>query len=262
MQNILEKIIALKKKSIEKAKKRMPLKKLIRECEKKMKPSSFRTSISRPNELSIIAEMKKQSPSAGLLVKDYSPVEIGKCYKASGARALSILTEENFFLGKAEDITSVAESVNLPILRKDFILDAYQIYESKTLGADAILLIIAILTTPNYLELMRLCKELQLDAIVEVHTAREIDLALKGSPDLIGINNRNLKNLSCDLETTFNLKNKIPKGITTVSESGIKSPEDIKKLKAAGLEAALIGETLLKNENKNQTLHSLVKAGL
>ncbi|OGR55620.1 MAG: hypothetical protein A3I11_08430 [Elusimicrobia bacterium RIFCSPLOWO2_02_FULL_39_32] len=260
--NILEKIVALKKKSLKVSKEKIPLKKLIVECEKRKKPSSFRNAISLPNELSIIAEMKKQSPSAGLLVKDYSPVQIGKRYEACGARALSILTEENFFLGSPDHLKKVAESVNLPILRKDFIIDPYQIYESLVLGADAILLIISILTTSNYLKLIQLSKELQLDALVEVHTEEELKIALKGDPNLIGINNRDLKNLSCDLKTTFKLKKKIPKGITTVSESGIKSVEDINKLKSAGIQAALIGETLLKKEKKEQILSSLVKAGL
>lgn len=261
MKNILEEIVAVKKKRVEELKKIAPLKKIVAQCEKIKNAPSFIHSISVPGEVSIVAEMKKASPSAGEIVKNYSPEKIAKIYEKSGARAISILTEENYFFGSPQHLKEAKKVTKLPILRKDFIFDPYQIYESKVLGASAVLLIIAILTKKRYAELLRLTEDLKMDALIEVHSLQELEIALNAKPRLVGINNRNLKDLSVNIETTFKLVEHIPKNICVVAESGIKSPETIKELKSAGVSAALIGESILKSRNVSKTLNSFVAAG-
>lgn len=259
--NVLEQIVARKKKELEKTKRQIPVEKLIRKCENMKPPYSFLNAVSVPGQLSVIAEMKKKSPSAGMLVKSYDPAKIAKLYEQCGARALSVLTEKNYFLGDPEHLRQAKLSARLPILRKDFIFDPYQVYEAKIMGASAVLLIIAILDTKRYAHLLRLSQVLDLDAVVEVHSEKELDMALKEEPRIVGINNRDLKTLSTHLETTFKLIKKIPKNVCVISESGIKTPETITHLKSAGVRAALIGESILKSKDMEQHLKTLVEAG-
>jgi indole-3-glycerol phosphate synthase len=259
--NILDRIAALKKKDLEKIKQRVPLDKLIWQCEKIKAPPSFFDAICVSGRLSIIAEMKKKSPSAGLLMQSYSPSKIAKLYRRCGAGAISVLTEKNYFMGDLQHLRQAKQASGLPVLRKDFIADPYEIYQAKAFGASAVLLIMAILKPKQYGQLLRLSRLLDLDALVEVHSENELDLALKEQPRILGINNRNLKTLSIDLKTTFKLMKKIPKKVCVVSESGIQSPETIVKLKSAGVCAALIGESILKSKNMEQSLRSLVEAG-
>lgn len=269
---ILHKIVSEKKKRLEARKKDFPLGAMIKALKEasSRQPlatgyspvANFVNAIAVPNQVSIIAEMKKRSPSAGLLVKSYSPGTIAKMYEKAGARALSVLTEEDYFNGRAEHISEIKKASALPILRKDFIFDPYQIYESKILGASAILLILAILNRRTYVELLKLAKELGMTALVEVHTEKELEMALREKPDLIGINNRDLKTLKVNIETSFRLAERVPNGITIVAESGIKSPKIIHELKNAGISAALIGESILKSRNKLKILKSYVEAGM
>ncbi|MBI1979937.1 MAG: indole-3-glycerol phosphate synthase TrpC [Elusimicrobia bacterium] len=261
LNNILDLIVHTKKKRVEKEKKQTPLKKLYAQCENMKPPKSFLQAISVPNTLSIVAEMKKASPSAGLLVEDYKPEEIGRVYKEAGARALSILTEQDYFLGDPDHLSQVKKKCRLPLLRKDFIFDPYQIVQSKVLGASAILLIISILSKKDYLQLLQFSRDLNLDALVEVHSEEDLEIALQGNPSLIGINNRNLKDLTVRLETTFKLKGQIPKGTAIVAESGIRSPETVRELKTAGIAAALIGESVLRSDQRKEFLKTLVEAG-
>lgn len=196
-------------------------------------------------DLTIIGEFKKASPSKGEIVKDFNLEKINEFYKRENIDAYSILTEEEFFKGKDEYISLIKGISDKPILRKDFIVDKYQIYESKFLGADCILLIVALLKD-KLKEFYELGKELGLDILVEVHSKEELDLALKINPEIIGINNRNLKNFKVDLENTKELIKYIPKGILTISESGINSFEDIEYIKSLGVDGVLVGEFFMR----------------
>lgn len=196
-------------------------------------------------DLTIIGEFKKASPSKGEIVKDFNLEKINEFYERENIDAYSILTEEEFFKGKDEYISLIKGISDKPILRKDFIIDKYQIYESKFLGADCILLIVALLKD-KLKEFYELGKELGLDILVEVHSKEELDLALKINPEIIGINNRNLKNFKVDLENTKELIKYIPKGILTISESGINSFEDIDYIKSLGVDGVLVGEFFMR----------------
>lgn len=259
--NLLENIVASKKKSVEEMKERVPLKKIVAQCEKVDQSASLIKSIKMPKQVSIIAEMKKCSPSAGQIVHDYFPPKIARIYDDNGARAISVLTEENYFCGSAQHLVEVRKNTALPILRKDFIFDSYQIYESKVLGASAILLIVSILSKRSLSKLLSLTQEIGIEALVEVHSESELETALKEESKLIGINNRNLKNLSVNLENTFRLIEKIPRSVCIVAESGIKSPQTVQELKSVGVSAALIGESILKSDDMAKTLSAFVEAG-
>jgi indole-3-glycerol phosphate synthase len=237
---------------------------LVLKCNEVKADGSFLKAISKTGELAIIAEMKRASPSAGEIVKHYSPAKLAKAYQENGAAAISVLTEEDHFQGSLDHLKEAKKAARLPILRKDFIVDPYQIYEAKLAGASAVLLIIAILSADEYSELLKAATSLEMDALVEVHSSRELDQALGQSPQspkIIGINNRNLKDLTVDLETTFDLLQEIPKGVRVVSESGIQTPETIRELKKKGVAAALVGEHLLKSKDPGAALKALVQAG-
>jgi len=193
----------------------------------------------------VIAELKRASPSRGLLCPHYRRREIAQAYETAGASALSVLTEEQFFLGSLEDLKQARDAVRLPVLRKDFILDDYQVYESVAVGADAVLLIVAVLSDEDLRKLLRLSEGLQLAALVEVHDDEELDRALAAGAQIIGVNNRNLKTMEVKLETSFRLKDRIPSRCLSLSESGIQTAEDLRNLAAAGFQAALIGERLM-----------------
>ncbi len=262
MKNILDEIVADKKRAIGLSKKKLPFGELIKKIDVQKSAKSFIRAVTIPNQLSIIAEMKQSSPSAGLLIENYQPARIAKLYEKCGARALSILTEEHAFNGSLYHIEEVQRVSSLPILRKDFIIDLYQVYESKLAGASAILLIVKILKPSQYLELMKESRSLKLDVLVEIHSEKDLEIALKGNPQIIGINNRNLTNGSIEIKTTFDLIEKVPCGIPVVSESGIKSSQSIAALKSAGVKAALIGESILKSSEKSKLLKSFVKEGV
>ncbi len=245
--NILSLILESKKKRIELLKKNKEA--ILALAKKAPRPRSFKDAIKREGKISIIAEIKQASPSSGLIRKEFSPVDLAKKLERAGARALSILTEEDFFLGKGTYIEEIREKVELPILRKDFILDEIQILESRALGADAILLIMRILDEKKLERLYNFSKELGMDVLVEVHTEKELRKVLKISCDIIGINNRNLHTLKVDLANTKKLAPFIPKDIISVSESGISSLKDMLLLKGLGIDAALIGEAIMREEN-------------
>lgn len=259
--SLLHEIIEHQKEVVQQKKRIITTAKIRQSAETKKPSVPFLQSIFQSNQLSIIAEMKKKSPSAGLFMDDYRPESIAKLYEASGASALSVLTEEKYFSGNVEHIQFAQKNCNLPILRKDFIVDPYQIYEAKVFGASAVLLIIAALPHDLYADLLKLVYEIQLDALVEVHSEKELETALKYSPKVIGINNRNLADLTISLNITNQLVYKIPKGVCIVSESGIQTPETIRQLKERGVHAALIGESLLKKYPDMQLLKSFVQAG-
>jgi len=213
------------------------------------------------SRLRVIAELKRASPSRGLLRPDYRPPEIAAAYEAAGAAALSVLTEPQYFQGSVEDLQQARGAVSLPVLRKDFILDDYQVYESAAIGADAVLLIVAVHPDQHLRNLIKLCESLRLAALVEVHDEEELDRALAAGAQIIGVNNRNLKTMEVKLETSLRLKGRIPSPCLSVSESGIRTAEDLRSLAAAGFQAALMGERLMTAADPGRALAELLGGG-
>jgi indole-3-glycerol phosphate synthase len=242
--NWLEKIIAAKGDEIAAAKKRVDGFRVLAEQRRDFR--DFAAAIQRRDRVRIIAETKKASPSAGIIAGNYDPVEAAKTYAANGADAISVLTERNYFAGAPEHLSRVHAAIGLPILRKDFIVDEVQIFESIAIGADAILLIVAALE-PEQLRALHACAMAQkLSALVEVHTRDEIAIALDAGTRIIGINNRDLATFQVDLATTEKLLPEIPSGITIVSESGIRTVADVKRMAAWPIDALLVGEALMR----------------
>lgn len=208
---------------------------------------NFGSALQRgPGQVALIAEIKKASPSAGVIVEAFEPLEIAKNYSRAGVDAISVLTHEQFFQGRLGYLDLIRPAVRQPLLRKDFILDEIQIAESAAAGADAILLIVAALDQRQLIALLETAETYQLDALVEVHTLEELDRALETSARTIGINNRNLATFEVDLGVTERLSEEVPDGIVLVSESGIKTAEDLARIKACGVDAVLIGEALMR----------------
>jgi indole-3-glycerol phosphate synthase len=255
--NILDKIVDQVRIKVEEQKKILALAQIQNTDFTKQKPDEFKIALNKPG-IQIIAEIKKFSPSAGLIDKEFNPLKIAGAYEAANVAAISVLTEEDFFKGSLEILQQVRNFVSLPLLRKDFIIDLYQIYQSKYFGANCILLIASILSEQELKDFSRLAKELKLDALVEVHNESELDKALSIDTEIIGINNRNLTTFKVDVETSLRLKEKIPTDIITVSESGIKNHRQVKELEQAGFDAILIGESLMRAEHKKEKIRSLL----
>ena len=246
--NILDKIVLQKNKDIALRNKEVPITTLIKKLEgvDLITFSSFKESLLNVKP-AVIAEIKKASPSAGIIDQDFNPVKKAKEYEEMGATALSILTEEHFFMGSDKYLEDVKRISKLPILRKDFIISEYQIYESKLIGADCILLIASILDDDRLLSYSKLATELNLDFIIEVHDQEELDRAKAIKNSIIGVNNRNLKTFEVDINNSISLRKNFEGDNIFISESGIKSSEDIKNLMANDISAFLIGESLMKN---------------
>jgi indole-3-glycerol phosphate synthase len=258
----LDKIVATKLKEVEQFKKNFSL----RETEKtiaELQPClGFEQALTarKHREMGLIAEIKKASPSKGLIRPDFHPVELAEAYARAGADCISVLTDELYFQGSNEYLKAIRQAVQVPLLRKDFTIDEVQIYEARLIGADAILLIAAILTTEQMKHFLRLSADLGLDALVEVHDQEELERALELDTHLIGINNRNLKTFVTDLKTTEELARHLPTGKTVVSESGISSSEDMAYLRSAGAHAMLIGEHFMRQPSVEQAIHDLMGA--
>lgn len=255
---ILDTIYQHKVSEVEKNKKQVPLRVLEKRMQKRHDMKSFGRAIKSDMNISIIAEIKKASPSLGVIREDFQPAEIARLYQKGGAAAISVLTDEKYFQGKLSYIKDVKQSVDLPVLRKDFIIDPYQIYEAQSAGADAILLIAALLSEDTIQRFLNLARELEMDCLVEVHTGAELQKVLQTSADIIGINNRDLATFIVNLETTFQLRPMIPEGKIIVSESGIKSRTEILRLFNKGINAVLIGETFMKSSDIPAALHELL----
>lgn len=244
--NILQKIVENTRDNLKVQKTNLSLEEIKSSlAELSLPKSNFKSSISNKNE-AIIAEIKKASPSAGVIAEDFNPASKAKDYEAFGASALSILTEEDFFLGSNEYLKAVKKITSLPILRKDFIIDEYQIYESKLIGADCILLIASILSDQQLEEFVAIAKTLELDYLVEVHDEIELKRAELFEDALIGVNNRNLKTFEVDLDNSVRLRNLFIKNNVFIAESGIKSRKDVDYLKSNNIKVFLIGESLMK----------------
>lgn len=204
--------------------------------------------------LSFICELKKASPSQGIIAQDFPYLQIARDYEAAGAAAISVLTEPYWFHGQDRFLTEIGKAVSIPLLRKDFIVDSYQIYEAKIIGASAVLLICALLDTEKLKEYLEIAHNLGLSAVVEAHTEEEIRSALAAGARIIGVNNRNLKTFEVDITTSIRLRSLVPEELLFVSESGIKNPADVARLKANQTNAVLIGETLMRSGDKKERL--------
>lgn len=221
---------------------------------------AFEAALKKPG-ISFICECKKASPSKGLIAPDFPYLEIARAYQAAGADCISVLTEPNWFLGRDEYLKEIAAAVSIPCLRKDFTVDEYMIYEAKLLGASAVLLICSILTEEQIRAYLSLCDRLGLSALVEAHNEAEVKAALGAGARIIGVNNRNLKDFTVDTENSRRLRALIPPQVLFVSESGVKSAGDMAKLREIGADAVLIGETLMRAEDKRAKLDELRGAG-
>lgn len=254
---ILDVIIEKRKIQLENEKAKIPLEEMKKLAESiKTQTRDFKKALSG-DKLSVICEVKKASPSKGLIRPDFHPLEIAKEYNSAGADAISCLTEEYYFKGSSDYLKEISENVNIPVLRKDFIIDEYQIYEARVIGASAILLIAAVLDEETLLRFYKLASSLSLSSLVEVHNEEELQKALSIGAEIIGINNRNLKTFEVDLNTTGKLASLIPDDKLIVSESGIKDNSDMKEVHNLGASAVLIGETLMRSNDIDKTLKEL-----
>lgn len=256
---VLKTIIAARRQRIAELRAVTPLEVLRQAAESRSDFRDFAEAISGP-VLSVIAELKRASPSRGLLRPVYKPLEIAESYQRAGASALSVLTEEQFFQGSLDDLKAVRQVVHLPVLRKDFIVDEYQVYEAVAAGADTLLLIVAALEDKDLKRLIELSEQLHVTPLVEVHTAAEVERAISAGARIIGVNNRNLNTLEVNLETSFRLRDMIPSSSLAVSESGIKTGNDLEALAKAGFNAVLIGEHLMLADEPGKELSNLLKS--
>ena len=274
---ILDKILADKRIEVQDGKSRIPAEQMRRIAADAPPPRDFASALwatppsprigrgaggegSGESEIRLISEVKKASPSKGLIRPDFDPVWIGRTYEAAGASAISVLTDEKYFQGKLEYLTAVRDAVSIPCLRKDFIVDPYQVYEARAAKADAILLIVAALPKDQLVNLMTLASDLGMASLVEIHTAGELDIALDINAKIVGINNRNLQTFEMTLETTLSLAEKVPGDRALVSESGIFTRADVEALLSAGVDAILVGESLMREPDPGVKVRELLGA--
>ena len=254
---ILDKIVAEKRQEVEQKKQSLPVSALKERLARRQALLDFALALSG-DSLKLIAEVKKASPSRGILCPDFDPVTLAKTYAQGGAAAVSVLTEVNHFQGSLDYLAAIREEVSIPLLRKDFIFDPYQVYESAAFGADALLLITAILSQAQLEELLSLSHSLGLGCLVEVHNENEVEKALLGGAEIIGINNRDLNTFTVDINTTHRLRPIIPEGRIVVSESGINNREDVKRMKDWGVNTVLVGEALVTAGNIPAKMEELI----
>lgn len=261
-KNILAEITSDTKKRVEEAKKKKPLEEIREEAAGAAQRSPgeesfpFEKNLSG-EEISFICECKKASPSKGLIAPDFPYTEIAKDYERAGASAVSVLTEPHWFMGSGSYLKEISEIVSIPCLRKDFTVDEYMIYEAKLLGASAVLLICSILGLEKLKKYIRICDSLGLSALVEAHDPDEIKMALAAESRIIGVNNRNLRNFTIDFENSIRLRKMVPDDVIFVAESGVKTREDILRLQESGIDAVLIGETLMRAADRKAMLDNL-----
>jgi len=259
MHEILKEIVEAKRQRLKEAKATLPLSEVKARARDSGLKKDFLQAIKRPEGASVrfIAELKKASPSEGLIREDFDHLKIASIYQEKGASAISVLTEEDYFMGSIQYLKDLSKVSRVPLLRKDFIVDEYQIYETAAFGADAVLLIAALLSRTQAEELFQMATELGLHCLVEVHHWKELEDVMLFDPPIIGINNRNLKTLKVDLTITKELIKDIPQGKCVVSESGIKAREDVLMLSELGVDALLVGTTLMKAEDIGQKIEEL-----
>ncbi len=257
MHDRLIEILAQKRDEVTQLKRSMPDNK-----DKEGPPlRDFKAAISRPQQISLIAEIKFASPSAGLIREKANPAAIGRIYEEAGAAAISLLTDQRFFRGDLAQLPDLKKAISLPILRKDFIIDAIQIWEAFLYGADALLLIARILSQQQLSEYIMLCRELGMAPLTEVHSKEDLEKALACKAEIIGINNRDLDSFIVDMNTTFELASLIPNHCVSVSESGINGEDDMIALKTTGIDAVLVGSSLMRSKDLGPKTQQIVNAG-
>lgn len=255
---ILDEIIAYKKMELAETKRRAPFPDIKAKASGAEPTRGFGRALSGTGDIRLIAEVKKASPSKGVIREDFDPVTIARSYEESGASCLSVLTEKKFFQGELEYLGRIRKAVKLPLLRKDFIIDEYQIHEARAAGADSILLIAACLEREQMTDYLGIAQQLGLDVLVESHTYKELDKSLRAGAMLVGINNRDLSTFTVSLQTTLDLLKDIPDDRTVVSESGIKTRDDVVKLQNAGVDAVLVGESLMREKDIGKKVKELL----
>jgi indole-3-glycerol phosphate synthase len=261
MSTVLDKIVAVKREEVAAAKRARP-EALLREQAAAAPPvRNFFTPLAAGGPIRLIAEVKKASPSRGVIREDFEPVQIGKIYEAHGASCLSMLTDEQFFQGSLDYLRDVRSAVNLPVLRKDFILDVYQLYEARAAGADAVLLIAECLDDCNLRKLHDEAVALGMSPLVELYEPENLQRVFDAGATLIGINNRDLRTFQTDLEHTLRMRDRIPDQCVLVSESGIRTRADVERLQAAGVDAILVGETLMASPDIGAAVDELLGRG-
>jgi len=260
MSDILEKIVEFKKKEVSELKQDNNYADLKQLAFQKEKPRGFfkKLTLSSKNRFGLIAEIKKASPSKGIIRKDFFPEQIALDYQKSGASCISVLTDKHFFMGHNSYLTKVKLTIDLPVLRKDFIVDPIQIYESRVIGADCILLITACLTDHELQDYYNIAKSLEMDVLIEIHNEEELNRALKLKPLMIGINNRNLKTMKVSLNTSKELIKNIPDEILVVSESGFKTHYDLKSMEDNGINCFLIGESFMNKTDIQKSVKNIL----
>ncbi|MFA6468379.1 MAG: indole-3-glycerol phosphate synthase TrpC [Bacteroidota bacterium] len=259
MNKILTEILEHKKTEVERLKITAPFDQLIEQAWQSPAVLDFGLALKNDDGIACIAEIKKASPSKGVITRDFIPTKIAREYKEGGARAISVLTDEKYFQGKSDFVAAAKSASFLPILRKDFIVDEYQIYESRVMGADAILLIVAALNDVQLRSFLATAEDLSLSVLVECHAKEEIERALDAGATIIGINNRDLQSFSVNVDLSLMLKNFIPNSCTTVSESGIKNFNTVERLAQAGFDAILVGEHLMAQPHRREALQDLLR---
>ena len=255
---ILDTIIAHKQKELQIEEEQVPLTKLKSKLANLPPTKDFRAAIAQSGNINLIAEVKKKSPSKGIIREDFDPIQIAETYAKNGAAAISVLTDVRFFDGRLDYLSSIRQVVDVPLLRKDFTIDPYHIYQARVAGADAILLIVAALTKDQLREFMDIAASLSLASLVEVHTDTELEIALDVGAEIIGINNRDLRTFHTDLATTFSLREFLPTGKVVVSESGIYTRADVESLREAGVNAILVGESLMRSSDIGEQVRKLI----
>jgi indole-3-glycerol phosphate synthase len=256
---ILDEIVDWKRREVARRKRALSLADIQADIARAPTPRSLVDALRRPG-VSLVAEIKRASPSKGLLRPDLDPAALAREYEANGARAISVLTDQHFFRGCLGHLRAVRKAVRLPVLRKDFILDPYQVYEARAAGADAVLLIVAALGDAELDSLYRLVRHLGMDALVEVHDEVELERALAIEPRIVGVNNRDLRTFEVDLETTARLRARVPGYVALVAESGVHTPDDVARLVAMGADAMLVGEALVRAEDAGAKVRALLGA--
>jgi indole-3-glycerol phosphate synthase len=256
--DLLATIVAAARTRVDAQSERVPLETLRAQAERAPAAAGFRTALARADRLNVIAECKRRSPSRGILRREYDPVEIARAYEHAGAAAISVLTEPTFFDGELDHLRAVRRAVGVPLLRKDFIVCAYQLWEARAAGADAVLLIVAALPEGQLEALLTAARAIGLDVLVEVHDQPELDRALAAGADLVGVNNRNLRTLAVDIDASRRLAPLLPSHVIGVAESGLRTAEDLRALRELGYRAFLIGERLMAAPDPGAALSEMV----
>jgi indole-3-glycerol phosphate synthase len=256
--SILDKIVVTKRREVAEARRRLPLDEVEHQAQEAPPTRDFRSALAGTGPIRLIAEVKKASPSAGIIRADFEPVSLARTYQAHGAACLSVLTDETYFQGHLSYLARIRAAVAIPLLRKDFLIDEYQVVEARLAGADAILLIAEILDDDELAALIQKAKRLGMAALVEFHDEANLSRVLAAGADLVGINNRDLRSFTTDLNRTIRLRDRIPEDVILVGESGIHARSDAERLQAAGVHAMLVGESLMRVDNVGLAVERLL----